>query len=341
MDIKRILDQLTELSNGISWADLGESLSPEEKLSIIENHYSDNSLSESNEPDASGYFQGLSDYGVDPVVSEKYIVAPLSLINNRLVMIDKPAVMTFVGQTPKAVKFQSADGQREYPLRSPTPGSVFKVFTFTDTTAYNQFRSAVSMRFDLSLPEVHDELSEGQALARPKMPGAGMTPATPKDIAKKTKKLDLFKSLDEELKETAVLRRISQKFEDFKQSLDEYGGYSGTTGTTTQPQTNGTTDDKQAAAELQQTQKTLQTLKPQLQKAGAQNIDVNRMTQALAQVDDNPAQQTTGQTAQQLNKLAPGIADALKNPQSAQMLKTAIEKGEQAAQQQAQAQKRT
>lgn len=189
-----------------------------------------------------------------------------------------------------------------------------------------------------------DNLEEGQTLARPKMPGAGMTPDTPKDVAKKTKKLDLLKSLDEELKETTVLRRISQKFEDFKQSLDEYGGYTGTTGTTTQPQTDGTTgttDDKQKAAELQQTQKTLQTLKPQLQKAGAQNIDVNQLTKALAQVDSNPAQQTTGQTAIQLNKLAPGVADALKNPQSAQMLKTAIEKGEQAAQtQQAQAQKK-
>lgn len=184
-----------------------------------------------------------------------------------------------------------------------------------------------------------DNLEEGQTLARPKMPGAGMKPDTPKDVAKRTKKLDLFKTLEEELTETEVLRRISKKFEDFKQSLDEYGGYSGTTGATAQPQTDGaagTTDEKQKAAELQQTQKTLQILKPQLQKAGAQNIDVNRMTQALAQVDDQPGQQVTGQTAQQLNKLAPGVADALKNPQSAQMLKTAIEKGEQAAQIQAQ-----
>lgn len=182
---------------------------------------------------------------------------------------------------------------------------------------------------------------ESQTLARPKMPGAGMTPDTPKDVAKKTKKLDLFKTLEEELTETEVLRRISKKFEDFKHNLEEYGGYSGSTGTM-QSQTSGTQaqDEKQQAAELQQTQKTLQTLKPQLQKAGAQNIDVNRMTQALAQVDDQPGQTVTGQTAQQLNKLAPGIADALKNPQSAQMLKTAIEKGEQVAQQQAQAQKR-
>ena len=187
-----------------------------------------------------------------------------------------------------------------------------------------------------------DQLEEGQTLARPQVPGAGLTPATPQAAAKKTKKLDLFKSLEEELTESEVLRRISKKFEDFKHNLEEYGGYSGTTGTTAQPQATSTqdTDEKQQAAELQQTQKTLQTLKPQLQKAGAQNIDVNRMTQALAQVDDNPAQQTTGQTAMQLNKLAPGVADALKNPQSAQMLKTAIEKGEQAAQQQAQAQKR-
>lgn len=179
-------------------------------------------------------------------------------------------------------------------------------------------------------------IEEGQTLARPRMPGAGMTPDTPKDVSKKTKKLDLFKALDEELKESEVLRRITKKFEDFKQNLDEYGGYSGTTGATAQPTTNGSTaatDEKKQAAELQQTQKTLQTLKPQLQKAGAQNIDVNRMTAALAQVDAQPGQQVTGQTAAALNQMAPGIADALKNPQSAQMLKTAIEKGEQADQQ--------
>lgn len=188
-----------------------------------------------------------------------------------------------------------------------------------------------------------DNIEEGQTLARPKMPGAGMTPDTPKDVAKKTKKLDLFKSLEEELTETEVLRRISKKFEDFKHNLEEYGGYSGTTGTTAQPQTDGNLSDeqKQKAAELQQTQKTLQSVKPQLQQAGAQNIDVNRMTAALAQADAQPGKQVTGQAATELNKLAPGIADALKNPQSAQMLKTALQKGEQAAQQQAQqAQKR-
>lgn len=188
-----------------------------------------------------------------------------------------------------------------------------------------------------------DSIEEGQTLARPKVPGAGMTPDTPKDVAKKTKKLDLFKSLDEELKESEVFRRISQKFESFKQELEEYGGYSGTTGSTAQPQTNGaagTTDDKQKAAELQQTQKTLQSVKPQLQQAGAQNIDVNKMTAALAQADAQPGKQITGQPATELNKLAPGIADALKNPQAAQMLKTALQKGEQSALQALQAQKR-
>ena len=284
-----------------------------------------------------------------------------------------------------------------------------------------------------------DNIEEGQTLARPKMPGAGMTPDTPRDVAKKTKKLDLFKSLEEELTETEVLRRISKKFEDFKlseaakdvevkiegddehgydvygyvngepvgmatfvydearrgwysestdvdpeyqrmgvataiynaaknkigrivpaddqttdaqalwkgkkmweQELEEYGGYSGTTGATAQPQTDGNLSDeqKQKAAEIQQTQKTLQSVKPQLQQAGAQNIDVNKMTAALAQADAQPGKQITGQAATELNKLAPGVADALKNPQSAQMLKTALQKGEQAAQQAQQAQKR-
>lgn len=189
---------------------------------------------------------------------------------------------------------------------------------------------------------ISESVTEGKALARPRMPGAGIKPDTPKDVAKKTKKLDLFKALDEELKETAVLRRISQKFEDFKHNLEEYGGYAGSTGATAQPQTDGNLSDeqKEKAAEIQQTQKTLQSIKPQLQQAGAQNIDVNQMTAALTKVDDQPGKQVTGQAAQQLNKLAPGVVDALKNPQSAQMLKTALQKGEQAAQQ-AQAQKRT
>lgn len=189
-----------------------------------------------------------------------------------------------------------------------------------------------------------DSLGEGQTLARPKMPGAGMKPDTPKDAAKKTKKLDLFKTLDEELKETAVLRRISQKFEAFKQGLDEYGGYSGTTGSTAQPQTDGdtsTTDEKAAAAELQQTQKTLQSIKPQLQQAGAQNVDVGKMTQTMTKIDDQPTKQPVGQDLTTISKLAPGVADALKDPQAAQMLKTAMQKGQQAAQiQQSQAQKK-
>lgn len=86
--------------------------------------------------------------------------------------------------------------------------------------------------------------------------------------------------------------------------------------------------DPEKAAEIVQTNKNLQALKPALAAAGV-NIDVNKMTQTMAK-SDIPGAKLTGTEQQVASQLTPGIADALKDQQAAQMLKQAIQKGQQA-----------
>ena len=89
-----------------------------------------------------------------------------------------------------------------------------------------------------------------------------------------------------------------------------------------------TSTDPEKAAEIVQTNKNLQALKPALASAGV-NIDVNKMTQTMAK-SDIPGAKLTGTEQQVASQLTPGIADALKDQQAAQLLKQAIQKGQQA-----------
>lgn len=112
-----------------------------------------------------------------------------------------------------------------------------------------------------------------------------------------------------------------------EEQLTELGADNPQLAKTQTTQTTQTTDPKKAA-EIVQTNKNLQALKPALAAAGV-NIDVNKMTQTMAK-SDIPGAKLTGTEQQVASQLTPGIADALKDQQAAQMLKQAIQKGQQA-----------
>ena len=110
---------------------------------------------------------------------------------------------------------------------------------------------------------------------------------------------------------------------DSKQEVSEYGANANQMANT---QAQSTTGDPKKAAEIVQTNKSVQNLKPVLQAAGGDNIDANKLTQTLAKLDTDPNAQLSGQDLSQLGNLAPTIADIAKNPQTAQQFKQLAQK---------------
>jgi hypothetical protein len=75
-----------------------------------------------------------------------------------------------------------------------------------------------------------------------------------------------------------------------------------------------------------QLKNTLNALKNPLAAAGGSNIDTNKLAQAIGQQND-PQKPINPSLVRPLQTMLPGIADALKNPQSAEMIKNAIKTG--------------
>jgi hypothetical protein len=75
-----------------------------------------------------------------------------------------------------------------------------------------------------------------------------------------------------------------------------------------------------------QLKNTLNALKNPLSAAGGGNIDTNKLAQAIGQQND-PQKTMSPALVKPLQTMLPGIADALKDPQSAEMIKQAIKTG--------------
>lgn len=125
----------------------------------------------------------------------------------------------------------------------------------------------------------------------------------------------------------------------------------GTIGSSTDPQQDGlpktgnnpnpTSQQRSAPNPLQQNaqiKSSITNIKNILQKGSGTNIDVNKLSQTLA--TQAPGQPMDPMSMKSLQAMIPAVADALKNPQAATSLKTALQTGStaQTAQQVRQAQ---
>ena len=154
-------------SNQISyWKDLGESLSPIEKLIILEELFTKNTLKESSDENIKSAFLSLNSLGDKLVEDKKYIVVPLILVNNETKLLSSPEVCKLVSIDEKKLKFETAEGRYvSYPPLSVREISIYNTFGFLTVGSYNKFRSIMKLQFDLSLPTVEvtkDGVAEGK-----------------------------------------------------------------------------------------------------------------------------------------------------------------------------------
>ena len=143
------------LFKGLSWSSLDAGLSIEDKMRIFEEYAIKGNLTESSDDDKKQYFTSLFDMSNSPVKNKKYIVVPLSLVGNRIMPLDRPAVMKFIGQNRGSLVFSVNGATKTYPSKTMRDLSVFMTFTFSTSSAYDKFRTALLLKFDVDLPSVN------------------------------------------------------------------------------------------------------------------------------------------------------------------------------------------
>lgn len=155
VDINSLREQ--GVAEGLSWSTLDEGLSLDDKMAIFEEYAIRGNLTESIDQDKKDYFISLFELSNAPVKNKKYIVAPLVLVGNRVMPLDKPAIMRFLAQDHDVLVFDTVNGKKTYPSKTLRDLSVFNTFTFASHSAYDKFRAALSLKFDIGLPSIAQE----------------------------------------------------------------------------------------------------------------------------------------------------------------------------------------
>jgi hypothetical protein len=142
------------------WTALGEDLTIEDKISIFEAYYANGAVLESDENSVE-YFTNLSRLSNTLVENKKYIVAPLMLIQNKVFSLSTQSLkLTFVEQRGDQLIFIKPDGSTiKLPESHAGQQGMPRTFLFDNLRSYDKFRTELSLKFDLTLPDV---LSEGK-----------------------------------------------------------------------------------------------------------------------------------------------------------------------------------
>lgn len=136
------------------WSDLDKGLSVHDKMNIIEEFYTTGNLTESNTEDTVKYFKSLISSVPEPIKNKKYITVPLLLVNNKIMMLDKPSYMEFLGKGKDGLVFKSSIGQTTYPAKALKDTTLYYMFTFLNQQSYDKFRTIMKLKFEIDLPMV-------------------------------------------------------------------------------------------------------------------------------------------------------------------------------------------
>ena len=127
-----------------------------EKLAIAEAYFTKNSnLFKSNEPTQSDYFLSLTSMSSPLKKNKKYIAVTLGLVDNKIITLSRPDVITLLSKTKNSYKVKLSNGTvTEFPAKHLTEKMTATAFFFSNTPAYDKFKSVLALKFDTSLPNV-------------------------------------------------------------------------------------------------------------------------------------------------------------------------------------------
>jgi len=204
------------------WMALGEELSMKDKISIFETYHSDGALLESDTHNTD-YFTGLQRYSGILTKNKKYIVTPLMLIQNRVISLNTELLkLTFVGKHGSQFVFSKDDGTNvEFPNNQVGQQGLIHTFTFDNISSYNKFRSELSLKFNVNLPDpaVAEEVDTGLGtstdaemqrtvgFAKAHYPGS----KSPSDAFHKFVQRSLSHSKEDDTKQNIALKQLANE----------------------------------------------------------------------------------------------------------------------------------
>ena len=148
------------------WENIDDRLDMEEKMSIFES-WSRGQLNESADEHKLEYFRSLEHYSSNPVVGKTYIVVPLAL-SHQLRALSVPEKCKYLGFKNHMHLVENQVGDvKKYPYAPFRPNSSFICFFFDSINKYNQFRSSILVKFNLSLNDINEELNAGGSNQEP------------------------------------------------------------------------------------------------------------------------------------------------------------------------------
>lgn len=141
------------------WLRLGEGMSIADKISIFESYYANGALLESNDHSIK-YFEGLLKYSSDLEKNKKYIVTPLMLVQNKVVSLNTDLLtLTFLSHDGNTLVFEKPNGSLiKFPEDFEGEQGITHTFVFNNLNSYNNFRSALALKFNLNLPDASDAI---------------------------------------------------------------------------------------------------------------------------------------------------------------------------------------
>ena len=149
------------------WADLGEDIKIEDRMSIFEEFYSTGNITESNDKDIKDYFIDLFSLSDDPVKHSMYFTVPLTLVNNKILKLAEPSYLEFLEETNNVMLFKNSKGEElSYPPKAIRERGIWYTFTFLTENSYEKFRLACVLKFGPGTVEsINDPLSRIKELA--------------------------------------------------------------------------------------------------------------------------------------------------------------------------------
>jgi hypothetical protein len=133
-----------------------EGVPVETRMLIAEAHFTNKNLFESNDSESNEYFCSLQSMSSPLKKNNKYIISVLGLINNNVVQLQPPEIITLLQKKGDSYLVRRNNGQKtEFPAKHLREKMTVCSFFFDNSKAYDKFRNIMSLKYDLSLPNIN------------------------------------------------------------------------------------------------------------------------------------------------------------------------------------------
>lgn len=167
-DYSKIDKKLRDPTKEFKWTDYDAyDLSITDKIKIAESFFTHNgNLFESNDPEKSQYFLSLMKMSSPVVKKKKYIITLLGFINNNVLQMQSPEVVTLLDTTSDGYKVLRRNGDiSDFPDNYVSKKITLALFFFDNINAYDKFKNFMSLKYDFNL--ISQESIDGIESLRP------------------------------------------------------------------------------------------------------------------------------------------------------------------------------